>query len=65
MAVSERGYVDVKSAQKRNISSRLQENAKLTVEFDAYPPPQVRWSKDGAAITGDKTIVTRQEQETR
>lgn len=55
----------MKSAQKRNISSRLQENAKLTVEFDAYPPPQVRWSKDGAAITGDKTIVTRQEQETR
>lgn len=57
--------MDVKSAQTQNISSKLQENVRLTVEFDAYPPPQVRWSKDGATIREDKTIVTRQEHEIR
>lgn len=55
----------VKSAQKQNISSKLQENVRLTVEFEAYPPPQVRWSKDGATIREDKTIVTRPQGEIR
>lgn len=65
ITVLEQGYVDVKSAQTQNISIKLQENVRLTVEFDAYPPPQVRWSKDGATIREDKTIVTRQEHEIR
>lgn len=55
----------MKSAQKRNVSSKLQETVRLTVEFEAYPPPQVRWSKDGAAIREDKTSVTRPEGEIR
>lgn len=53
----------MKPAQKQNISAKLQENVELRVEIEAYPPPQVRWSKDGTMIKGDKTITTRQEHE--
>ncbi|KAF0039394.1 hypothetical protein F2P81_007629 [Scophthalmus maximus] len=61
----ERGFVDVKPSQQHNISAKLQENVELRVEIEAYPPPQVRWSKDGAKIQGDKTITTSQELEIR
>lgn len=56
--------MDVKPAHQQNISAKLQENVELRVEIEAYPPPRVRWSKDGTTIKGDKTI-TRQEQEIR
>lgn len=62
---SERGFVNVKPAQKQNISAKLQENVVLRVEIEAYPPPRVLWSKDGAAIKGDKTIAPTQEHETK
>lgn len=65
LSSSERGFVDVKPAQKQNISAKLQENVELRVEIEAYPPPQVRWSKDGATVKGDKTIITRKEHEIR
>lgn len=65
LSSSEQGFVDVKAAQKQNISAKLQENVALKVEIEAYPPPQVHWSKDGTAIKGDKTIITRQEHEIR
>ncbi|XP_076021053.1 platelet-derived growth factor receptor beta [Genypterus blacodes] len=65
ITVLERGFVDLRPAERRNVSARLHENVELRVEMEAYPPPQVRWSKDSATIKGDKTIVTRQEQETR
>lgn len=55
----------VKSAQKQNVSAKLQENVELRVEVEAYPPPRFSWSKDGATIKGDKTIIIRQEQEIR
>ncbi|XP_056295842.1 platelet-derived growth factor receptor beta [Pseudoliparis swirei] len=61
ITVLERGFVDVKTAPQKNISAKLQENVQLRVEIEAYPPPQVRWSKDGASIKGDKTITTRRE----
>lgn len=64
-SLSEHGFVDVKPSRHQNISAKLQENVELRVEIEAYPPPQVRWSKDGATIKGDKTIITRQEQEIR
>lgn len=57
--------MNVTPAQQQNISAKLQENVELRVEIEAYPPPQVYWSKDGSAIKADKTITTRQEQETR
>ncbi|GAA6235240.1 platelet-derived growth factor receptor beta [Lates japonicus] len=65
ITVLERGFVDVKPAQQQNVSAKLQENVELRVEIEAYPPPQVRWSKDGATIKGDKTITSRQEHEIR
>uniref|UniRef100_A0A8D3BP70 receptor protein-tyrosine kinase n=1 Tax=Scophthalmus maximus TaxID=52904 RepID=A0A8D3BP70_SCOMX len=65
LSPSERGFVDVKPSQQHNISAKLQENVELRVEIEAYPPPQVRWSKDGATIQGDKTITTSQELEIR
>lgn len=65
LSSSEQGFVDVKAAQKQDISAKLQENVELRVEIEAYPPPQVHWSKDGTTIKGDKTIITRQEHEIR
>ncbi|KAM6953402.1 platelet-derived growth factor receptor beta isoform 2-T2 [Aplochiton taeniatus] len=65
ITVLERGFVALQSIQALNVSAQLSENVELRVEIEAYPPPQVRWSKDGAAINGDKIITTRREQETR
>ncbi|XP_044219254.1 platelet-derived growth factor receptor beta [Thunnus albacares] len=65
ITVLERGFVDMRPAQRQNITAKLQENVELRVEIEAYPPPQVSWSKDGTTIKGDKTITTRQEQEIR
>ncbi|KAM8908972.1 platelet-derived growth factor receptor beta isoform 3-T4 [Spinachia spinachia] len=61
ITVLERGFVDVKTAQKNNISAKLQENVELRVEIEAYPPPQVRWSKEGVLIKKDRTITTRRD----
>lgn len=55
----------VKSAQKQNITAKLQENVELRMEIEAYPPPQIRWKKDGAIVRADKTIIIRQEHEIR
>nr|XP_046261799.1 platelet-derived growth factor receptor beta [Scatophagus argus]XP_046261800.1 platelet-derived growth factor receptor beta [Scatophagus argus] len=65
ITVLELGFVAVKPAQKQNISAKLQQNVELRVEIEAYPPPWVSWSKAGATIKGDKTIITRQEHEIR
>lgn len=63
ITVLERGVVEVKPAQRQNISAKLQENVELRVDIEAYPPPQVRWTKDGTTIKGYKTI--QQEHEIR
>ncbi|XP_075337401.1 platelet-derived growth factor receptor beta [Odontesthes bonariensis] len=65
ITVLEQGFVDLKPAQQQSISAKLQENVELRVEIEAYPPPQVRWTKDGATIKGDKTITIKQEHEIR
>uniref|UniRef100_H2T1W6 Platelet-derived growth factor receptor beta n=2 Tax=Takifugu rubripes TaxID=31033 RepID=H2T1W6_TAKRU len=65
ITVLERGFVAVKSTKKQNITAELQENVELRVEIEAYPPPQIRWKKDGAPVRGDKTIIIRQEHEIR
>lgn len=65
LSFSERGFVAVKSAQKQNITAKLQENVELRVEMEAYPPPQILWKRDGATIKADRTIVIRQEHEIR
>lgn len=55
----------MKSAQKQNVTAKLQENVELRVEVEAYPPPRIRWRKDGATVRPDKTIIIRQEHEIR
>lgn len=65
VSLLEHGFVDVKPAQLQNVSAKLQENVELRVDFEAYPPPHVRWTKDGASIKGDKTVVVRHEHEIR
>lgn len=65
ITVLDHGFVSLKPAQDLNISAKLQENVELRVDIEAYPPPRVYWRKDGSGIRGDKTIDTRQEQETR
>ncbi|XP_033829496.1 platelet-derived growth factor receptor beta [Periophthalmus magnuspinnatus] len=65
ITVLDHGFVNVRPAQQLNISAKLQENVELRVEIEAYPAPQVHWRKGGSAIRGDKTIITRQEQEIR
>ncbi|KAF5897587.1 platelet-derived growth factor receptor beta isoform X2, partial [Clarias magur] len=65
ITVLEKGFVKLSSFQSTNVSALLHENVELRVEVEAYPTPQIHWSKDGAMINGDKVINTRQEQETR
>ncbi|XP_054647909.1 platelet-derived growth factor receptor beta [Dunckerocampus dactyliophorus] len=65
ITVLERGFVAIRPAEDQKVSALLQKNVELRVEMDAYPPPQVTWSKDGTAISGDKTIINRQEHEIR
>ncbi|XP_032410129.1 LOW QUALITY PROTEIN: platelet-derived growth factor receptor beta [Xiphophorus hellerii] len=65
ITVLEHGFVEVKPAQWQNISAKLQENVELRVDIEAYPPPQVRWTKDGTTIRGDKAITVRQDHEIR
>ncbi|XP_056151568.1 platelet-derived growth factor receptor beta isoform X2 [Lampris incognitus] len=65
ITVLERGFVDLRPVQKPSVSAQLHENVELRVEIEAYPSPQVHWSKDGATIKGEKTITMRQEHETR
>uniref|UniRef100_A0A3P9N370 receptor protein-tyrosine kinase n=1 Tax=Poecilia reticulata TaxID=8081 RepID=A0A3P9N370_POERE len=65
ITVLEHGFVEVKPAQRQNISAKLQENVELRVDIEAYPPPQVRWTKDGTTIRGDKAITIRPDHEIR
>ncbi|KAM4586511.1 platelet-derived growth factor receptor beta [Fundulus diaphanus] len=65
ITVLEHGFVEVKPAQQQNVSARLQENVELRVDIEAYPPPQIRWTKDGTTIRGEKSITIRQEHEIR
>uniref|UniRef100_A0A8C6M191 receptor protein-tyrosine kinase n=1 Tax=Nothobranchius furzeri TaxID=105023 RepID=A0A8C6M191_NOTFU len=62
---SEHGFVDMKPMQHQRISAKLQENVELRVDIEAYPPPQILWTKDGTAIKGDTAILSRQEHEIR
>ncbi|XP_022521307.2 platelet-derived growth factor receptor beta [Astyanax mexicanus] len=65
ITVLEKGFVALSSFQSPNISAQLHENVRLRVEVEAYPKPNIRWSRDGAVITGDNIINIRQEHETR
>uniref|UniRef100_A0A8C8HHL0 receptor protein-tyrosine kinase n=1 Tax=Oncorhynchus tshawytscha TaxID=74940 RepID=A0A8C8HHL0_ONCTS len=65
ITVLERGFVELRSVQERNVSAQLHQNVELRVEIESYPAPRVRWTKDNATVNGDNTVITRQEHETR
>ncbi|KAK6298309.1 hypothetical protein J4Q44_G00313640 [Coregonus suidteri] len=65
ITILERGFVELRSVQERNVSAQLHQNVELRVEIEAYPAPHVRWTKDNATVNGDNTVITRQEHETR
>uniref|UniRef100_A0A672J313 receptor protein-tyrosine kinase n=1 Tax=Salarias fasciatus TaxID=181472 RepID=A0A672J313_SALFA len=65
ITVLENGFVDLKPSTPQNTSAMLQENVELRVEIEAYPPPQVRWTKDGSPIKTDRAIIIRKEHEIR
>ncbi|KAG7484543.1 hypothetical protein MATL_G00050500 [Megalops atlanticus] len=67
VTVLEKGFVALSSMPLGgNISAHLHESMELQVHIDAYPKPQVNWTKDNATLTGDTVSVeTRQVQEAR
>ncbi|XP_057707246.1 platelet-derived growth factor receptor beta-like isoform X1 [Corythoichthys intestinalis] len=65
ITVLERGFVKIQPAEDSHVSARLQQDAVLRVKVEAYPAPQVSWSKGGAAIKGNTIIVFRKEHGTR
>ncbi|XP_062404923.1 platelet-derived growth factor receptor beta [Sardina pilchardus] len=67
ISVLERGFVRTLSPLKRRMLSRFQSTEELRVEFDAYPPPDVKWTKDGHYLppNKDNLISIRQESESR
>uniref|UniRef100_A0A8C7PCQ2 receptor protein-tyrosine kinase n=1 Tax=Oncorhynchus mykiss TaxID=8022 RepID=A0A8C7PCQ2_ONCMY len=55
ITVLERGFVELRSVQERNVSAQLHQNVELRVEIESYPAPRVRWTKDNATVNGDNT----------
>ncbi|KAL0974038.1 hypothetical protein UPYG_G00214570 [Umbra pygmaea] len=64
ITVLERGFVKLTSVQEGNVSVQLYQNIILRVEIEAYPLPEVRWTKGNSSIYGE-TVITLQENETR
>lgn len=62
----ERGFVRVDEDLEVNISAQLNENVELYVPIEAYPAPQVLWTKDNETLRGDSvTVDTRKVHGTR
>ncbi|KAM6986621.1 platelet-derived growth factor receptor beta-like [Aplochiton taeniatus] len=61
-----RGYVNLSPAvASTNVSALLHESVELLVQIEAYPKPQVVWSKDNATLSGDTlSMETRKVDET-
>lgn len=53
----ERGFVRLDTDLPVNISAQLYENVELYVPIEAYPAPQVRWTKDNETLSGDSVTV--------
>ena len=49
----------------RKVSVRLHENVEMRVEVEAYPPPEVVWSRNGTSIHGENRVITERLHETR
>lgn len=58
-----RGYVALQPVTATNVSALLHESVELQVQIEAYPKPQVVWSKDNATLGGDTMAVRTREMD--
>ncbi|CAB1315890.1 unnamed protein product, partial [Coregonus sp. 'balchen'] len=65
VTVLERGFVALEPSINHNVSALQFESIELTVQIEAYPKPQVLWTRDNTTLTGETvSMVTRQVHET-
>ncbi|KAL2095212.1 hypothetical protein ACEWY4_009931 [Coilia grayii] len=58
ITVIKRGYVRLDTDVNHvNVSAQLNENMELHLPFEAYPTPQVLWTKDSETLRGDSVSV--------
>ncbi|KAK6305688.1 hypothetical protein J4Q44_G00244680 [Coregonus suidteri] len=63
--VLERGFVDLEPSVSTNVSAMQYESIELTVQIEAYPKPQVLWTRDNTTLAGDTvSIDTKQVHKT-
>ncbi|KAL0993868.1 hypothetical protein UPYG_G00114940 [Umbra pygmaea] len=65
VTVLETGFVDLEPSVNTNVSALQYETVELTVQIDAYPKPQVLWTRNNVTLTGEMVSMnTRQVHET-
>ncbi|XP_055798809.1 platelet-derived growth factor receptor beta-like [Salvelinus fontinalis] len=65
VTVLERGFVDLEPSIDANVSALQYQSVELTVQIEAYPKPQVLWTRDNTTLTGETVSMdTRQVHET-
>uniref|UniRef100_A0A8C7V2P5 receptor protein-tyrosine kinase n=1 Tax=Oncorhynchus mykiss TaxID=8022 RepID=A0A8C7V2P5_ONCMY len=63
---TERGFVDLEPSINTNVSALQYQSVTLTVQIEAFPKPQVLWTRDNNTLTGETvSIDTREVHETR
>ncbi|KAJ7996416.1 hypothetical protein DPEC_G00236850 [Dallia pectoralis] len=66
VTVLERGFVELEPFKSNNVSALLYETVEITVQIEAYPEPQVFWTRNNANITeGRVTTNIRRGHDTR
>uniref|UniRef100_A0A8C7V2T1 receptor protein-tyrosine kinase n=1 Tax=Oncorhynchus mykiss TaxID=8022 RepID=A0A8C7V2T1_ONCMY len=62
---TERGFVDLEPSINTNVSALQYQSVTLTVQIEAFPKPQVLWTRDNNTLTGETvSIDTREVHET-
>uniref|UniRef100_A0A8C8FGV9 receptor protein-tyrosine kinase n=1 Tax=Oncorhynchus tshawytscha TaxID=74940 RepID=A0A8C8FGV9_ONCTS len=62
---TERGFVDLEPSINTNVSALQYQSVALTVQIEAFPKPQVLWTRDNTTLTGETvSIDTREVHET-
>uniref|UniRef100_A0A674D1Z3 receptor protein-tyrosine kinase n=1 Tax=Salmo trutta TaxID=8032 RepID=A0A674D1Z3_SALTR len=62
---TERGFVDLEPSINTNVSALQYQSVELKVQIEAYPKPQVLWTRDNTTLTGETVSMdTRQVHET-
>ncbi|XP_063058334.1 platelet-derived growth factor receptor beta-like [Engraulis encrasicolus] len=57
ITVIKRGYVLLDTGPHVSVSVQLNENVELFLPFEAYPTPQVHWTKDNQTLRGESVSV--------